>query len=101
METVIKRDKSVQAFDKTKIQNAIKAAFIAVDGYVNPQAYQIIYSITDHISQIKEQLTVEDIQDLVEVGLMSSDRKDVAKAYIKYRWNKRCTPYTYMEYGWL
>ena len=88
METVIKRDKSVQAFDKTKIQNAIKAAFIAVDGYVNPQAYQIIYSITDHISQIKEQLTVEDIQDLVEVGLMSSDRKDVAKAYIKYRFRR-------------
>ena len=88
METVIKRDKSVQAFDKTKIQNAIKAAFIAVDGYVNPQAYQIIYSITDHISQIKEQLTVENIQDLVEVGLMSSDRKDVAKAYIKYRFRR-------------
>ena len=33
----------------------------------------------------KEPLSIEEIQDLVENGLMSTKRKDVAKAYIKYR----------------
>lgn len=30
-------------------------------------------------------LSIEEIQDLVENGLMSTRRKDVAKAYITYR----------------
>jgi ribonucleoside-triphosphate reductase len=36
----------------------------------------------------KEQLSVEEIQDMVEVELMASPRKEVAKSYIAYR-NKR------------
>ena len=39
-------------------------------------------------NQEDKYLTVEDIQDLVENGLMSTKRKDVARAYITYR-NKR------------
>ncbi|HBV67295.1 MAG TPA: anaerobic ribonucleoside-triphosphate reductase, partial [Clostridiales bacterium] len=48
-------------------------------------ARQIAQEITDGV---KETISVEEIQDLVEKKLMASKRKDVAKEYIIYR-NKR------------
>ena len=45
-----------------------------------------MYQITDHIAQCGDsQMTVEQIQDAVEVELMKSSRKDVAQKYIAYR----------------
>ena len=47
---------------------------------------QLIHQITDRISfKGDSQMTVEAIQDLVEVELMKSSRKDVAQKYIAYR----------------
>ena len=47
---------------------------------------QLIRQITDHISfKGDAQMTVEAIQDLVEMELMKSSRKDVAQKYIAYR----------------
>lgn len=87
---ITKRDGRILEFDKTKIENAISKAFIAVDGNVSEYAQSKITSITNFIeNRVKEEtLSVEDIQDLVENGLMSTKRKDVARAYITYR-NKR------------
>ena len=46
----------------------------------------LLCQISDRISYIgKEQMSVEEIQDLVEIELMKSERKDVAKNYISYR----------------
>ena len=83
---VIKRDGRQVEFDKDKIVSAISKAFCDVDGEVSENAQKIISSIADEISGMKkEELSVEEIQDIIEKKLMKSSRKDVAKSYIIYR----------------
>ncbi len=83
---VIKRDGRLINFDKSKISDAIlKAMNHTVKGQDIEIARQIAQEITDGV---KETISVEEIQDLVEKKLMTSKRKDVAKEYIIYR-NKR------------
>lgn len=83
---VIKRDGREDSFNLNKIVNAIKKAFIEVDGSVNEESKSIINRIASEIANIKtEKMSVEEIQDIVETKLMKSSRKDVAKAYILYR----------------
>ena len=85
---VLKRDGRTQQFDRTKIENAIYKAFIERDGKVTPYAEGKARKISDSIEDIRRDLTVEEIQDVVEEKLMETDRKDVAKAYILYRDNR-------------
>jgi ribonucleoside-triphosphate reductase len=86
MKQVVKRDGRVVDFDKSKIENAVLKCFKAVDGEIDEFAKQKAENIANYIADIKdEQMNVEDIQDLVERCLMSSKRKDVARAYITYR----------------
>ena len=87
MITVLKRDGRKVQFNKEKIVNAILKSFIAVDGEVSEYAKQKAENIANYIENEtnKEELSVEEIQDYVEHGLMSLKRKDVAKAYIIYR----------------
>lgn len=85
MEYIIKRDGTKQEFNVEKIENAIKAAFIAVDGHVDSVSEVIATSIAHAIASKGGLMTVEEIQDLVEDLLMSSNRKDVARAYVRYR----------------
>ena len=85
---VLKRDGRIVQFNKEKIINAILKAFLAVDGEITDYASIKAQNITDYIASIstsKDELSVEEIQDYVERGLMSLKRKDVAKAYILYR----------------
>lgn len=83
---VIKRDGRLIEFNKSKICDAIlKAMNHTTKGLDIELAKKIGQDITD---SIKETITVEEIQDLVEKKLMASKRKDVAKEYIIYR-NKR------------
>jgi len=83
---VIKRDGRLIEFNKSKIADAIlKAMNHTVKGQDIKIAKEIAQDISD---SIKETVSVEQIQDLVEKKLMASKRKDVAKEYIIYR-NKR------------
>lgn len=84
---VLKRDGRTEKFDKEKIEEAIKKAFLAVDGSSNEYSVNKAKNIADFIESkiLEESLSVEQIQDLVENGLMSTKRKDVARAYILYR----------------
>ena len=86
---VIKRDGRQMPFDTNKIKNAILKAFKAVDGEISEYAETKADNIANYIEGYCEDeikpLSIEEIQDLVENGLMSTKRKDVAKAYIKYR----------------
>ena len=90
---VIKRNGTKVPFDKNKIINAINKALIEVDGclYETETAEEIANILEAHIEGaclIGEPLTVEDIQDRVEDLLMQSERRDVARAYIRYRYKK-------------
>lgn len=92
MVQIKKRDGRIVNFDQNKIIDAIFSAFKQIDGELSDYAYIKAGNIADYIQEIADQwnqedryLTVEDIQDLVEKGLMSTKRKDVARAYITYR----------------
>ena len=86
---VKKRDGRIVPFDPSKIQRAILAAFKSVDGeltdYAEAKAENIADYIEGYYEEVEETPGIEEIQDLVEKGLMSTKRKDVAKAYILYR----------------
>lgn len=84
---ITKRDGRVVSFDKEKIKLAVQKSFIAVDGELTEYAKIKSENIADFVESkaLEKNLTVEDIQDLVENGLMSTKRKDVARAYILYR----------------
>ena len=89
---IIKRDGSVVEFDRAKIENAVLAAFEDVDGelddYAKSKADNIATYVETQADKSDHELTVEEIQDLVEQGLMSCRRKDVARAYIQYRYER-------------
>ena len=86
---IIKRDGRRETFNKQKVMNAVKKAFLAVDGTLTKAGVKKIRRIGDEINKrvIKSTypLSVEEIQDMVEELLMDTDRKDVARAYIVYR----------------
>ena len=89
---VIKRDGRIVEIDTTKIENAIHAAFKSIDGEISEYAKEKAGTISSYIEgyylDVNETPNIEEIQDLVEKGLMATKRKDVAKAYVLYR-NKR------------
>lgn len=88
---IIKRDGTVVLFDKNKIINAIDKAFIEVDGqlYEDDTANDIANDIEEWMLKCPDgSIEVEDIQDLIEDYLMRSERRDVARAYIRYRYKK-------------
>ena len=84
-----KRDGRIVKFNEQKIINAILAAFKSVDGeiteYANSKAINIASFIAGYYEEVEEIPEVEEIQDLIEKGLMATKRKDVAKAFILYR----------------
>lgn len=86
MNNVIKRDGEVVPFEASKIENAILKAFIEVDSELSSYATEKAKNISAYIGAMDvDSLGVEEIQDLVEKGLMATKRKDVARAYIVYR----------------
>lgn len=88
-----KRDGSFVPFDPNKIINAINKAFIEVDGqlYEDDTARDIAKDIESDLIDLLDsdgKASIEYIQDLVEDYLMQSDRRDVARAYIRYRYKR-------------
>ena len=86
---VKKRDGRIVAFNEQKIINAIEKAFMSVDKeiteYAHEKAINIAAYIRGYYEDVEEIPEIEEIQDLVEKGLMATKRKDVAKAYVLYR----------------
>ena len=83
VKTVIKRDGQKQDFCSQKIMAAVSAAMIEVNGSVD---YSVINQIVNKILKSEpDTMTVEEIQDKIEVLLMETDLKSVARAYISYR----------------
>ena len=86
---VKKRDGRIVPFNEEKIVNAILKAFKQVDGEISEYAVNKAMNIASYIhgyyEDVEEIPEIEEIQDLVEKGLMATKRKDVAKAYMLYR----------------
>lgn len=78
---VIKRDGRIEGFDGQKIDFAISKA-----GFV-PQ--EVRDKIVNKISSLnKDEISVEEIQDMVEEKLMATSYKGVAKEYVRYRYRR-------------
>ena len=88
MEKVIKRNGNEETFDKNKIINAVCAAFNDVDNEISDFAKAKASDIANYISRMEDNTSVEEIQDIVEDKLMACNRKDVARAYIRYRYKR-------------
>ena len=85
---VIKRDGSIVDYDRSKISTAIQKANDEV-----PEEDRLsqdrIDAIIDRIEELKRpRILVEDIQDLVEQGLVAENKFHLAKTYIIYRYNR-------------
>ncbi len=83
IQTVVKRDGRVVGYNEEKIKAAIRKAMLATEA---GEDESLIQRIADRIgAHGKSQMSVESIQDQVELELMKSPRKEVARAYINYR----------------
>ena len=85
---VVKRDGRKVKFNKDKIINAITAAFEDVDGNVSPESHKKACEIANYVESLNSDMTVEEIQNVVEDKLMATKRKDVARSYVIYRYNR-------------
>lgn len=83
IQTVIKRDGRIVGYNEEKIKAAIRKAMLQTE---KGEDEALIQKIADRIGITgKERMSVEEIQDSVEIELMKSSRKEVAKRYIAYR----------------
>ena len=82
METfIVKRDGKKEAFSLEKIKSAIRKAFLSVGSFATDD---VITNILSRVN-ISNGLTVEDIQNQVEIALMAERYYAVAKSYMLYR----------------
>jgi ribonucleoside-triphosphate reductase len=83
IQTVVKRDGRIVGYNEEKIKAAIRKAMLQTE---LGEDESLIQKIADRIGIAgSERMTVEEIQDMVELELMNSPRKEVAKRYIAYR----------------
>ena len=86
---VIKRDNTIEEFDKNKIKLAVLKAFLEVDGEDTSYSKEKARDIANHIESLNKDMNVEEIQDIVVNKLMASSRKDVAARYVEYRYKRK------------
>ena len=82
MEYVIKRNGVKAPFDKSKIVNAIEKAMTTTPGGIDSR---VSNAIADHIAEMPDILSVEQIQDIVIEQLKASPFADVAESYSHWR----------------
>lgn len=88
---VIKRNGEEVLFDLSKIVNAVKAANGEVDRIHQMNDYQIVAiadNIASKIGELPHAVNVEDIQDMVERGIMEMRGYEVAQKYVRYRYRR-------------
>lgn len=78
---IIKRDGKQEVFSIEKIKSAIRKAFLAIGSFATEG------DLTDILSRVnvKDGMTVEEIQNQVEIALMAEKYFAVAKSYMLYR----------------
>ena len=91
---VIKRNGEEVPFDLSKIVNAIRAANKEVDRLHQMNEYQV-QAVADNIAKqiglMTHAINVEDIQDMVETGIMEMRGYEVAQKYVRYRYKRELT----------
>ncbi len=91
---VIKRNGEEVTFNLDKIVNAIRAANREVDKLHQMNEYQVIAiadTIAQKVQEMRHAVHVEDIQDMVETGIMEMRGYEVAQKYVRYRYKRELT----------
>lgn len=89
MKTVVKRDGTHVIFKSEKIKTAIENAMLETKAGIDAKlAGEIASAIEKQVEKTERLVNVEDLQDLVEDFLMASERKDAAKKFIIYRYER-------------
>lgn len=104
--TVRRRDQSVVAFDRKRIERAITLAFLR-DANGEPRfacgddllpaeldkvmrfTEQVVHAVSRRPDSVQHPLHIEDIQDLVELTLMRNGEHEIARDYVLYRESRR------------
>jgi ribonucleoside-diphosphate reductase alpha chain len=104
--TVRRRDGSVVAFDRTRIERAIASAFLrdakgeprhvggnellpAERDKVERFTEQVVYAVSRRPDAAQHPIDIEDIQDQVELALMRYGEHAIARDYVLYRERRR------------
>ena len=95
---VIKRNGTKQQFDANKIINAIKGAYEDLDKPFDDEAERRAQDIATYVEKLNRDVAIEEIQDIVENKLMASNCKDVARAYIRYRYKREMARHDYQQF---
>lgn len=85
MKLVMKKDGRVMPFEESKLRASILNAFNSIgdiDDYAKTKADNIVAHIQE---DPREEITAEELGDIVEKGLMACKKKEVAKSYVLYR----------------
>ena len=88
---VIKRNGREVHFDEAKITNAIEKANKEVDPIHqlnHAQVQAVADSIAKQVAEASHAVNVEDIQDMVETGIMEMRCYEVAQKYVRYRYKR-------------
>ena len=103
MVKVIKRNGQKVDFDKEKIYNAVRSANEEIlkqspHKALNKTEFEcVLNEILNRCNRVNTDLTVEEIQDLVEETLVNYQNYEVAKCYILYRYKRAITRDKYKE----
>ena len=95
---VIKRNGTKQQFDANKIINAIKGAYEDLNKPFDDEAERRAQDIAAYVEKLNRDVAIEEIQDIVENKLMASNCKDVARAYIRYRYKREMARHDYQQF---
>ena len=91
---VIKRNGKEVSFDASKIVNAIRKANLSVER-IHQMNEDQINAVAETIAKMVDEAThavnVEDIQDMVETGIMEMRGYEVAQKYVRYRYKRELT----------
>ena len=91
LKKVIKRNGQEVSFDVNKILNAIRKANNEIAPIHKLNEYQIAAVgnlVVDQIEKSNHAVAVEDIQDMVERGIMEMRGYEVAQKYVRYRYTR-------------
>ena len=80
MRIVIKRDESCQPYDFDKVKNAVKKAFNSVEQEVPTKFFEQIDTAINSLQQ--DEMTVEEIQDIIQKELIKRNKYDVVESFI-------------------
>ncbi len=87
---IIKRNSSEEIFDGEKIVNAVTKANNACDRkYLTPEQIKDIAEYVEYkCMKMGRAVSVEEVQDMVEDQIMAKGAFELARRYVKYRYNR-------------